>query len=118
MGFAGSPVLELTILGMGSVFFCLALLYAFFAGTGRISVRWSRRLSGKSSAPAAEPAAEAETEDEVPEEVVAVIGLALAQARRHLSGGAEEGRVSRSGAGWREQGRLVQHQRSRHWGTR
>ena len=106
----------LALAGMGTVFCCLAVLYAFFAATGRISVWYrDRRASGK-------PAAETRPQEaaEIPGELVAAIALALAQARPATraiatAGGLAEVRVSPAGLTWREQGRLLQHQRSRDW---
>ncbi|OGP61586.1 MAG: hypothetical protein A2V67_19460 [Deltaproteobacteria bacterium RBG_13_61_14] len=116
--------LNLTLLGMGTVFFCLALLYVFFAGTGRASSRYSESLAGKkpASQPVPAAAAAASEEFEVPEEVVAAIALALAQARPAAHAGAAaavtaEVRVS-AAVNWREQGRLLQHRRSSHWEQR
>lgn len=109
--------LDLTLLGMGTVFSCLAILYVFFAGTGWVSARYSQRLAGKKAAAAATG-----EEAEVSEEVVAAIALALAQVRPAsglgAAAGAAEVRVSAAGLTWREQGRMLQHQRSRDWEQR
>jgi len=110
--------LNLALLGMGTVFCCLAVLYAFFAATGRISVRYRNRpAKGKPAETRPQTAAD------IPGEVVAAIALALAQARPATRAGATAGisaevRASAAGLTWREQGRLLQHQRSSHWEQR
>ena len=114
--------LNLALVGMGTVFCCLIVLYGFFWATGQIAARYrGRREEDRLEAMAGPPAMAAPAEG-IPEEVVAAIALALAQVRPAscigAAAGAAEVRVSAAGLPWREQGRLLQHQRSRDWEQR
>ncbi len=109
---------ELTLLGMGTVFFCLAALYLFFASTGLVV----KTRSGKTDLlkdPSLQDDKEALKDEsgELSEEVAAVIAMALEAAleRTRPSLTAISAAGSPAVGSWRTAGRISQHARSKFW---
>jgi sodium pump decarboxylase gamma subunit len=108
--------LTLTWLGMGTVFFCLLVLYLFFAGTGLMVKRGGGRKEPEQAKPSGYNEIEAEDNEsqEISGELSAAIAMALNSA---LAGtGPRLSSFPESEVGtWRITGRLAQHARSRFW---
>ncbi|GEM_PF-5362494 len=106
--------LSLTWLGMGTVFFCLLVLYLFFAGTGFMVKRRAggRELVKDKPSGYDEIVVEGDELQEVSGEVSAAIGMALNSTLART--GPMPSYFSESAVGtWRITGRIAQHARSR-----